>query len=161
MRTLTESQEAGIATWIDTLTGGSIEQANGVLEDKWGGMCCLGVAMQCQGHRPWDWYDIDTTDDVDDETGKPGELELSILDPTFNYGLSDAAQQVLAYANDGAPATLYKTAEDWGVGAAKLGVFNPTGQPYTFTDIAKLIPRIKYCDTMAEVIAAIPEHVEV
>lgn len=137
MKTLTEQQEATIQTWIDTLNSGSIQQAHGALENEAGEMCCLGVLMQCQGRPAWDYYD-----------GNQDDLERSDLPGGYGAGLHESVMNALAHLNDGT------------AGLALAGkTFNPYSKRLSFKEIAAIIPRIKHCTSVAEVMEALPEFV--
>lgn len=132
---LTEKQEATIATWVDTLNSGAIKQAHAFLETDGGAMCCLGVLMQCQGKRPWTFYD-----------GRLSELQTSVVPFEYASGLSSAVMRVLAHLNDG---TMMEIPYN--------KCLNKGSKPHSFKEIAAIIPRIKNCLTYEEIAEAIPE----
>jgi hypothetical protein len=74
--------------WVAKLRSGDIAQARGTLQDTNGAMCCLGVLVAVQGHKPYDWYSKSTSN-------------FGILPVSIAAGVSEYDCATLANKNDG------------------------------------------------------------
>jgi hypothetical protein len=84
------------AKWIAKLRSGDIEQAQGTLQSKCGGMCCLGVLMAVQDTTPVSYYGVDF-----DYGEDHSDLETSCIPEELSQGLPFTEQDKLASMNDG------------------------------------------------------------
>jgi hypothetical protein len=123
-----------IVTWIKALRSGLYSQSHGVLRDKDGGFCCLGVVLDLEDPNGWD---IDLSGSAMDMLGKKGfqhKLSANSVTGTLVGGAN------IYYPNNEAKGTLCLTNE----GAERLGVLNDGSKmddalPKSFAQIADFL----------------------